>query len=326
MPMATDDWRAEAKGLATEATQRFLVVDATALTSSISSLKGSLSAKLGVLAAAFEQNISAVGATVGMPVALASAASEGSHWQRIHSAERIRALTLDAEPGENKDALEARRASRAREVASQRMQEFAASPDGRDTIAADTCRFLLEALKSADLGEAANELLRQGVVLTWSALEILSRDLFETILNANPKRALTILQEPTAKHRLQSKFTLEELATAGFDLSASLGSLLSSQQDFSDIRTVKAVMLPALNSEPDVGAALEDKTLWVLCQQRHLIVHRRGIVDARYIDATGETRKVGDRLVITPDDLESQLGKVVSAGRALLSAASKHAV
>jgi hypothetical protein len=324
--MGTDDWRAEAKTLATEATQRFLVVDATALLSSISSAKGGLQPKLSVLAAAFEQNIHAVGATVGMPVALASAASEGSHWQRIHSAERIRALKLDLEPGENKEALEARRASRAREVASQRMQEFAASADGRDTIAADACRFLLDALKSADLGDAANELLRQGIVLTWSALEILSRDLFETLLNANPKRALTILQEPAAKHRLQSKFTLEELATAGFDLSSSLGSLLSSQQDFSDIRTIKAVMLPALNSAPDVEAALGDKALWVLCQQRHLIVHRRGVVDARYIDATGESRKIGDHLAISPDDLESQLAKVVNAGRALLLAASKHAV
>ncbi|HVP39845.1 MAG TPA: hypothetical protein VMS93_11755 [Candidatus Saccharimonadales bacterium] len=272
--MGTDDWRAELKLLATEATQRFLVVDGAALTSSISNLKGNLSAELDVLAAAFEQNISAVGATVGMPVTLALAASEGSHWQRIHTAERIRARALDAEPGEDTDALEARRASHAREGASKRMHDFATSPDGRGALAADACRFLLRALSSADLSEAANELLRQGVVLTWSALEMLSRDLFETMLNASPTRILTILREPTAKHRLQSKFTLEELATAGFNLSASLGSLLPSRQDFSDFATVKAVMLPLLDSEPDVGAALDDKALQVLCQQRHLIVHR----------------------------------------------------
>lgn len=322
----TDDRLTEERALATEAMARFLVVDPTALLASVSNLKSNLSPKLATLSAAFEQNISAVAATVGMPLTLATAASEGSHWQRIHSAERIRALKLDAEPGEDKNALDARRVSSAHEVASKRMHEFLGSADGRGTIAADTCRFLLKVLKYEELGEAANELLRQGVVLSWSALEILSRDLFEAILNANPKRALTVIQEPTAKQRLQSKFTLEELATAGFDLSSSLGSLLSSQQDFSDIRTIKAVMLPALNTEPDVEAALGDKALWLLCQQRHLIVHRRGVVDARYLEGTREDRKIGDRLVIHPDGLESQLERVVNAGRALLLTASKEAV
>ena len=325
--MGTDEWRTKARALATEATERFLVArDPAELLSNVSNLKSTLSPKLAALSAAFEQNISAVVATVAIPVTLASGASEGSHWQRIHSAERIRALKLEAEPGEDKVALDTRRESHAREVASRRMLEFAGSSDGRDTMAADACRFLLEALKSSNLGDAADELLRQGIVLTWSALEILCRDLFEAILNANPKRALAVIQEPAAKQRLQSKFTLEELATAGFDLSSSLGSLLTSQQDFSDIRTIKAVMLPALNAEPDVEAALGDKALWVLCQQRHLIVHRRGAVDARYLEVTGENRQIGERLVIKPNDLESQLEKVVNAGRALLVAASKHAV
>ena len=133
--MGTDEWRAKAKALATEASDRFLVArDSAKLLSSVSALKTSLSPNLAALAAAFEQNISAVAATVGIPVTLASGASEGSHWQRIHSAERIRALKLEAKSGEDKAALDARRDSHALEAASRRMQEFASSPDGRDTI------------------------------------------------------------------------------------------------------------------------------------------------------------------------------------------------
>jgi hypothetical protein len=205
------------------------------------------------------------------------------------------------------------------------MQEFSASPDGRDRIAADACGFLLEALSSPSLSAAAAELLLQGTVLIWSALEVLSRDLFEAVLNADPKRALALMQEPTAKQRLQSKFTLEELAASGFDLSSSLGSLLSTQQDFSDIRTIKAVMLPALQSDSELEATLSEKTLWVLCQQRHLIVHRRGVVDSRYLQMTGESRQIGQRLVVTPDELEAQIDSVIVAGRALLGTANKHA-
>jgi len=325
--MNSDDWRAKAKVLATDTMERFFVArEPSELFPDFGNLKAALPPRYSGLAAAFEHNVSAVAATMGIPVTLASAAAEGSHWQRIHSAERIRTLKLEADLGENQSTLEARRNAHARIIASERMREFAASRDGRDKIAADTCSFLLEALNSLNLSAAAAELLLQGTVLTWSALEILSRDLFEAILNADPKRALTVMQEPTAKQRLQSKFTLEELAASGFDLSSSLGSLLSSQQDFSDIRTIKAVMLPAVNSDSDVEAALGERKLWVLCQQRHLIVHRRGVVDARYVEATGETRQIGDRLAVTPSELESQIEGVVNAGRVLLIAAGKHAV
>jgi hypothetical protein len=318
--MSSDDWRAEAKVIATDTMERFFVAR------DFGTLKAVPPARFSGLAAAFEQNVSAVIATMGIPVTLASAAAKGSHWQRIHSAERIRALKLEAVLGENEGTLEARRKANAQKIASEKMREFVTSRDGRDKIAADACGFLLEALNSSNLSAAAAELLLQGTVLTWSALEILCRDLFEAILNADPKRALTVMQEPTAKQRLQSKFTLEELAASGFDLSSSLGSLLSAQQDFSDIRTIKAVMLPAIKSDSAVEAVLGEKNLWVLCQQRHLIVHRRGVVDARYLEATGEARQIGERLAVTPSELESQIEGVVNAGHVLLIAAGKHAV
>ncbi len=84
-------------------------------------------------------------------------------------------------------------------------------------------------------------------------------------------------------------------------------------------------MLPALKSDPDVEAALGGQDLWVLCQQRHLIVHRRGVLDARYLEKTGEARQIGQRLVVTPAEFESQIDGVVNAGRVLLIAAGKHA-
>jgi hypothetical protein len=205
------------------------------------------------------------------------------------------------------------------------MREFVASSDGRAKIASDACEFLLKSLESSDLSASAAELILQGTVLTWSALEILSRDLFETMLNLHPRKILDVMQEPTARQRIQSKFSLEELANYNFDFSSSLGTLLSLQQDFSDVRAIKAAILPALNSDPAVAAAIGAKTLWVLCQQRHLIVHRRGVIDSRYIEATGEPLRIGSRLCLAPSQLDAQLEAVVSAGRALLIAAARHA-
>ena len=75
--------------------------------------------------------------------------------------------------------------------------------------------------------------------------------------------------------------------------------MLAAQQDFSDIRTIRAVVVPMLGSEPALTAALGDKRLWLLCQERHLIVHRRAVVDARFLEATGQTLELGDRLLLS---------------------------
>jgi hypothetical protein len=322
--MGSDDWPAELRALRDEVVGRFfLPPDTSRLLQNLTDLRPSLPHKYSDLASTFETNISAVVATVGIPATLAWTAAEQSHWQRIYSAERIRALLIDAKPGESQGDLEARRGEHALRTASEAMREFEASTKGNQELVADTSRFLLNSLESSNLSAAAQELILQGCVLTWSALEVLSRDLFEAVLNSDPERALAVVQEPTARQRLRSRFTLDELAGFGFDVSSSVGSLLSSQQDFSDLATIKAAILPALSSEPTVAAALDDSRLWVLCQQRHLIIHRRGVIDARYLRATGDRGQIGSRLLVTPGQLDSHIEAVVKAACAMLAAAGK---
>lgn len=304
-----------------EAAENFFIFDASAFTQRIAEFSENSSFALRTIAAAFEQNIASVAQTAGIPFALATAAVHGSHWQRVYSAARIRSLKLDASPSEDKDALEARRSAQASQQASIQMKAFLESRDGPEIIAKQTCEFMLDALHSGELEVAAEELIRQGLVLTWGALETLSRDLFEAILNSEPYLALQILREPTAKNRLPSKFSVEELAIFGFDLSNSLGSILATQQDFSDIKTIKAVINPTLSRKTVPINELEDPDLWCLCQQRHLIVHRRGVIDSRYIESTRESCRVGDRLKISPERLQAYLEVVVNAGTAMLQAA-----
>jgi hypothetical protein len=277
-------------------------------------LKASLPHTYLQAAEAFEFNIGSVIATVGLPFFLANSAARGSHWQRIYAAERIRARKFGPEP-----VPEEHREKHALEMASKKMKHYLSSAEGLDAVAADTCQFLLQSLKSPEVNSASSELILQGAVLTWSALEVLSRDVFESFLNSKPAAALDLMKDPVAKQRLQSKFSLDELALFDFNLSSSVGSLLASQQDFSDVRTIRAVLIPMLPAKPAIPATLGDERLWLLCQERHLIVHRRAVVDARYLEATGEKRKAGERLSISPDALDEQLKAVVAAGEALLS-------
>ena len=323
--MAPDEPR-DRKDLATQVSKRFfLPLVLRELLPGLEASRATLSPPYSDLAEVFARNLTSVISTLGIPVTLASAAAEGSHWQRIHMAERIRALIISAEGEEDETAVEVRRSENAHKIALEKMKEFSGSDEGRDQMAADSCRFLLTSLDSEDMVSAAGELLLQGEVLIWSALESLARDLFEAILNADPKRILPILRDPTAKHRLPSRFTVEELASFGFDVSTSFGSVLSSYQDFSDIRTIRALLQSALNSDATVEAALADRRLWMLCQRRHLIVHRRGVVDLRYIEATGDQAPQGSRLSVVPSDLEADFQAVGLAGTALLVSAQTHA-
>ena len=80
-------------------------------------------------------------------------------------------------------------------------------------------------------------------------------------------------------------------------------------------------MLALFPANVRLRTALTQRDLWTLFQRRHLIVHRRGIVDRRYLEATGEGREMGARLAITPQELTKHLGVVVEAAGALVAAA-----
>ncbi|MGH7484886.1 MAG: hypothetical protein ACRD16_05905 [Thermoanaerobaculia bacterium] len=326
LDMKTENDRAEGRRLAETVMDRFLA--APSLDDLVPEVATSreILASSGVanLAASFFENLSSVLRTVGIPVALASSAVHGSHLQRFHTAERIRSRNLVQGEGETEADLEARRAAASWDVAIQRMDEFCKSEDGRGHMADDACRFLESALEDAEVDAAVTELLLQGEILAWSALEGLARDLFEFLVNADPENVRSLLADPMARQRIPPKISLEELAIAGFNLSSSIGTFLAAHQDFSDVRSIRALIPPILGGGSDLSSVLNEPGLWKLSQRRHLIVHRRGIVDTKYLENTGDKAVIGVRIYLSPADLERDLRSVALAGLAMLIQA--HAV
>lgn len=266
---------------------------------------------------AFRHSLASALSTVAMPFALASASVEQSHFQRIHIAERIRTLSIDDTTLQPREDLNAVREREAHTKARSRMREFVESEDGRNVLIRDTCGFLLTSLERG-LEPAAQELVQQGLVLLWSAFEVVCRDSFETLLNGDPAKVLALINHPTTRKRFEAeRLSLDTLVQHGFDLSARLGTVLVGQQDFSNLQTIKAVLAVLFPGSKDLNQALAHRDLWTLYQRRHLVVHRRGMIDQAYLDATGETITIGTRLVVTPRDFEGALSVVVSAGTAL---------
>jgi hypothetical protein len=107
----------------------------------------------------------------------------------------------------------------------------------------DLSSVLLNALDDSATAKAADELLYQAVVSLWSAFEVFARDELLLILNGWPSLAEKLLADPSTKKLFElPRISIDDLSSAGFDLSKSMGNVLFGSRDFSDIRTIKAAI------------------------------------------------------------------------------------
>lgn len=174
---------------------------------------------------------------------------------------------------------------RARVQAQERWEAELRTKAGIDHLADSACEFLLTLHKQSAVHSAAKELLGQGTVLLWGAFESLSRDLFVLLVNSDPMIGKLLLDSPEGRRVFQLKaLELDTLAAYGFNVSRSLGTILVSRQDLSDLGSIKSVYGLIFPSDEEVRDALSSRDLWMLAQRRHLLVHNRGIADMRYID------------------------------------------
>jgi len=176
-----------------------------------------------------------------------------------------------------------------------------------------------------ELALAMNEILRQGVVLVWGALEVLAQDLFVLLLNVNPKLVSDLIADDNTRRLSQLKaIPLETVAMYDYELSHKMGDILARSYKVDDGASMRTVFGVLFKGDERLQVALGERGLWMLNQLRHIIVHRRGIVDAEYIAKTGDGVELGTEIQIKPDDLERYFEFVTDAGIGMLHAAHTH--
>jgi hypothetical protein len=173
-------------------------------------------------------------------------------------------------------------------------------------------------LRMEEIRFAAAELIRQCTVQTWSALEVFASDIFVSLLNAKSTLALALIGDEKAKKLFQLKgIPLEVLSEYNFDLTSKMGTLLAGYHPIDTIPSMKAVFGAVLPNRKAINRALSIRELWLLFQRRHLIVHRRGIVDSSYLSSTGDKVALGSVIHISPDVLETYINVVIEAATAI---------
>lgn len=158
--------------------------------------------------------------------------------------------------------------------------------------------------------------------MTWGAFEVLCRDVFIACGNADPARTLAELKA-RSQGLLSKQVSIDQLATWDFNLSTGFGSFLAQSIDFSNYALGRDAITALLHNAPEVTSGFKHPDLWSLCQRRHLIVHRRGIVDSKYVDATGDSARIGTALTIKPSDFSSYHSTVHALGLRILLAADR---
>lgn len=276
----------------------------------------------------FLDNIQAAITTVKIPYTSATTSVLMARFRQISIRHRIlvESDSLTIENFEQEASPEERSARDliAHERTLKQVLEEKEIPEIKAEIAEASIALLLTNLQEKEMEVAAQELLRQGVVMIWGAFEVLCRDVFVGCLNSNPSEVQKLVADSNAKKFFQVKgIGLEDLSEYGFDVSKNLGDLIANMHDLSSLVAIRQTFNALFPSQQILHVRLSDPGLWILHQRRHLIVHRRAVVDKQYLEKTGEKMQIGQQLTPMPAEIKDYIKLVCRAGFALVKAVAK---
>ncbi len=273
------------------------------------------SANLDRVVAAFEYNLTEAIDLAALPFTVGCEITNRALFQRLHIAARIRARPPF---GTAEDIVDEEAAARNANIEFKEITSKHSRPENSQGY--DHLFSIIETvnglLSSADFRERSQSLLRQSAILTWNALEVFVRDLLEVAMNESSSLALRFIKDPEASNRFEIKrVSLAGLEDFQFDLSQRLGTYILEGRDLSDISALRVCLFALCPGQTELQTALKSHELYLLCKKRHLFVHRRGIVDKKYIAESGCPEKAGDKLLVVPSDLERDISLVWGVGK-----------
>lgn len=267
---------------------------------------------------AFKSNLLAAISVASIPFTLIHQATFDLRFQQIHMAERIRTLK-QVKPNE-KPSRELD--EQALDTARKKVSEELAGEKTRENLARKVVVKLGLMAKNSATSSAADDLLRQLLVMCWGAFEAVTRDVLASTLNLKPE----LIDRPELVKLLKDTFGFrgvdtETLFASGLNLSGKIGTIITEKIKIDSISDIREIVRAVLGDEA-LNKTLSESKLYLLFKQRSLIVHNQSIVDKMYSTSTSDTRKIGDKISFTASEVEDYLGLVKRAGLQVVDAAS----
>jgi hypothetical protein len=144
-------------------------------------------------------------------------------------------------------------------------------------------------LRQPEVAVAAQELLRQALVMTWGSLEVLVSDLVRHRVNDDPLLGVALLTSESTRKYFGGKaaLSIDVIAEFGFNLSKRMGDAVFGSRRLDALNVMSDTLKALYPAAEELHRAVSDQELWLLNQRRHLIVHRRALVDRQFLNATG---------------------------------------
>ena len=164
--------------------------------------------------------------------------------------------------------------------------------------------------------------MRQVLVISWGAFEILANDALRALLNERPAIIKVFSDTRPYRDLISGRMLLDALETNAFNMSSVMGDLFCDAIKLDLLEKIRDAIHLAL-AQPSIDILLKDERLWRISQQRHIIVHRRGMVDARYLERTSDRATIGEPLTLGANYVELSLAIVRDIGCKLFEATNK---
>jgi hypothetical protein len=266
------------------------------------------------VARTFADNLRSALAVAQIPFSLTHTAELQARFQGFLTAARIRALAPPEGSGASRpDPFE---------TAQGQMKASLAEPKFREAIAKSVVDQLYSLSEEAELNGAFKELRLETVVMIWGGFEVFITEALRRYVNAYPAAAAKLSQDELAKRHFGIKaVSIDTLASHNFNVAGAMGDLLLSERRLDALPIMKDVLKSVFEFHGPLIEVLGSAEMWRLAQRRHLIVHRRGRIDAAYLANTGDTFALGEQLDFTGDYILSSAKLVTDAAIEVINAA-----
>lgn len=158
----------------------------------------------------------------------------------------------------------------------------------------------------------------QFAVQLWSSIEVFLKGWSIHILNGytsnNPVK--TLLDNQHFKKRLDKRISFDELKKHNFRIDDKLGTILLSEMDFSNFSVIDNLIESVFMKSYDLPFM---KTIYEINKSRHVVVHRRGVIDNEFKDSTTTEQNVGDYLKINEEKIKVYLVAIRELSRFITS-------
>lgn len=266
----------------------------------------------------FKRNLASAFQVASIPYQLVHVAILNQHLQQIRTAESIRKLHIVAENDEQLQELQKEISSNVRA----RFDNELRDKKILDKYAEDTLKTLESHLDDGSFKASADELRLQVLVMSWGAFEAFFSDLIRGLLNSKPNLMRELMSVKEYRDLVLGRSFIDTLATHNFNLSGRMGDIFCNAVKMDGLEAIKTVADKVFVSS-EASKALKKTEIWMIAQQRHLIVHRRAVIDASYLERTTNQASIGERLTLPADYIEEAMATLRDVGLCCFRAAAE---